>query len=137
MTGNKKTLYLLLPLLILALAALACGTGYRTTKKISGSSGEVRVMMKEANGADSTSVEINEDWSWTRVSSTVTLSMETGSCRATLPGDEGTVLSREAASGSPAQVFGDLVTDSFGDLELQTECQSAQNLELVISFALK
>ena len=135
MTRPKKTYYLILPILILTLAALACGTGYRTTQKITGNSGEVRVRMNEANGTDSTSVEINEDWSQIRVTSTVTLSVASGSCLVYLTGEDGTSISLDASAGSPGEVYGDLVTDVFGEVSLQTDCQDAQNLDLTIFFA--
>lgn len=135
MTRSKKVCYFILPILILALAALACGTGYRTTQKISGNSGEVRVRMNEANGTDSTSVEINEDWSRVRVTSTVSLSVDSGSCLAYLTGEDGTSISLDASAGSPGEVYGDLVTDVFGEVDLQTDCQNAQNLDLTIFFA--
>lgn len=135
MTRPEKTYYLVLPILILALAALACGTGYRTTQKISGNSGEVRVRTNEANGIDSTSVEINEDWSQVRVTSTVTLSVGSGSCLVHLTGENGTSISLDASAGSPGEVYGDLVTDIFGEVDLQTDCQNAKNLDLTIFFA--
>lgn len=135
MTRPEKTYYLVLPILILALAALACGTGYRTTQKISGNSGEVRVRTNEANGIDSTSVEINEDWSRVRVTSTVTLSVDSGSCLVHLTGENGTSISLDASAGSPGEVYGDLVTDIFGEVDLQTDCQNAKNLDLTIFFA--
>ena len=135
MTRHKKTKHLVLAILILALATLACGTGYTTTHKISGNSGEVRVRMKEANGTDSTSVEISEDWSRVRVSTTVTFGVETGSCLAYLSGEDGTSISLDASAGSPKEVYGSLVTDAFGEVDLQTDCQNAQNVDLTIYFS--
>lgn len=137
MTRQKKVLYLVLPILMLSLAVLACSGGYSTTSKLSGNSGEVRVRTKEADGTDSTSVELNEDFLRDRVAATVTLSVEAGSCRATLVGEEGTTITLDAAAGSSAQASGDLVTDAFGEVELQTDCQGAQNLDLLINFNLK
>ncbi|MCJ7733709.1 MAG: hypothetical protein MUP11_04080 [Anaerolineales bacterium] len=137
MSRSKKICPILLPILILTLVTLACGTGYRTTQKITGNSGEIRVRMNDANGSDSTSVEINEDYSWQRVTTTVSFSLEAGSCRATLQGEEGTIISMDASAGSPAQVYGDLITDAFGEINLQTDCQNALNLDMVISFTLK
>jgi len=134
MTRSKKAYYLVLPILVLALAALACGTGYRTTQKISGDSGEVRVRTNEANGMDSASVEINEDWSRVRVTSAVTLSVDSGSCLVNLTGEDGTSISLDVTAGSPGEVYGDLVTDVFGEVDLQTDCQNAQNLDLTIFF---
>ncbi len=135
MTKNKKTSYLVLVMSVLALAALACGTGFTTTHKISGNSGEVRVRMNEANGTDSTSMEINEDWSRVRVSTTVTFSVESGSCLAYLTGEDGTAISLDTSAGSPTEVYGSLVTDGFGEIDLQTDCQNAQNLDLTVYFA--
>jgi len=135
MNSPKKVYYLVLPILILALAALACGTGYTTTHKLSGNSGEVRIRMNEANGTDSTSAEISEDWSRVRVTATVTLSVDTGSCLAYVTGEDGTSINLNASAGSPGEVYGNLVTDSFGEVDLQTDCQNAQNLDLTIYFA--
>jgi hypothetical protein len=135
MNGSKKNYYLVLAVLILAMAALACGTGYRTTQKISGNSGEVRVRMNEANGVDSTSVELNEDWSGVRVTATITLSVESGSCTAYLTGGEGTSIRLDASAGSPGEVYGNLVTDVFGEVDLETDCQNAQDLDLNIFFS--
>jgi hypothetical protein len=137
MTRHKKTLYLILPVLILTLAALACGTGYQTSSKISGNTGEVRIKMKEADGVDTTSVEINEDWTRARIGTTVTLAVETGSCQAYLTGEDGTNIYLDAAGGSPNQTYGDLVTDAFGEIDLQTDCQGVQNLDLLINFTRK
>ena len=135
MTGKKRVLWLLLPILALLAAGLACGTGYRTSSKIVGNSGEVRVQMKEANGVDSTSVELNEDWSWDRVTATVTLRVSAGSCGATLTGNENTAINLQASAGSPAEMNGSLVTDGFGEVDLETNCQNAQDLDLTISFS--
>ncbi len=137
MTPQKRTIHLLLAASILALSALACSSGYQTTSKLFGNSGEVRVRMKDADGSNSTSLEINEDWSRERVNAAVTLSVEAGSCRATLSGGDHTVITLNASQGSSAQANGDLVTDSFGDINLQTDCQGGQNLDLVVSFTLK
>lgn len=135
MTPKKRTIYLALALAILAVTALACGTGYQTSSKILGNSGEVRVKMKDASGTNSTSVEINEDWPRESISTTATLSLEAGSCLATLMGNEGTVLVLEAAAGSPTETYGELVTDGFGEVDLQTDCQGGQNLDLLITFS--
>jgi hypothetical protein len=135
MTRSKRTLSLISAVLILALAALACGTGYQTSSKITGNTGEVRVKMNESNGVDTTSVEINEDWPRTSVSTTAILSMEAGSCLAYLTGEDGTSINLSAAAGSPDQVSGILVTDGFGEIEMQTDCQGAQNLEIAIAFS--
>ena len=137
MTRKKRNYYLILPILALALAILACSGGYSTTSKLSGNSGEVRVRTKEADGTDSTSVELNEDWMRDRVFATATLSVETGSCQATLAGEEGTALVLNATAGSPAQATGDLVTDGFGDVDLETNCQGVTNLDLLINFTLR
>ena len=137
MTRQKRAFYLILPILMLSLAVLACSGGYSTTAKRVGNSGEVRLKTKEADGLDSTSVEINEDFYWDRVTATAALSVEAGSCRATLSGEEGTAITLDAAAGSPAQSSGDLVTDTFGEVELQTDCHGAQNLDLLINFNLK
>ena len=134
MTGSTRIYFLVFPILILALAALACGTGYRTTQKTSGNSGEVRVRMNEADGVDSTSMEINEDWSRVRVTSTVTLSVASGNCLANLIGEDGTSISLDASVGRPGEVYGDLVTDVFGEVSLQTDCQNARDLDLTIFF---
>ncbi len=137
MTRQKKIIYLILPILALALAVLACSGGYSTTSKLSGNSGEIRVRTKEADGKDSTSVELNEDWMRERVFATATLSLEAGSCQATLVGQDGTALVLDAAAGSPAQTSGDLMTDGFGEVDLETNCQGAANLELLINFTLR
>ena len=134
MTSRKRLSRLALPILVLLLANLACGTGYRTSSSIYGESGKVRVQLKEADGEYTNSVEINEDWSWDRVSATVTFSVSEGSCQATLSGDENTVIVLNASAGNPGQSSGDLVTDSFGDVDLVTNCQSAKELDLTIEF---
>jgi hypothetical protein len=135
MSKHKKNLVLLLPIALLVLAALACSGGTSTTHKIVGNSGETRVRMKEADGSDTTSVEINEDWAWTRVNATVTLFVETGSCTATVTGDEGTVITLSAAAGSPTQGSGQLVTDGFGEVSLATDSQNVTNMDLLIEFS--
>lgn len=134
MTPRKRTLYLVLALALLAGVSLACGTGYQTSSKITGNSGEVRLKMKDASGTNSTSVEINEDWFREGIAVSATLSVESGSCRATLSGEDGTLLVLDAAAGSPAEAYGELVTNSFGDISLETDCQGGQNLELTLSF---
>lgn len=134
MTSKKRLFRLVLPMLILLLAGLACGTGYKTSSSIYGESGKVRVQLKEADGEYTNSVEINEDWSWDRVSATVTFSVSAGSCQATLSGDENTSIVLSASAGNPGQASGDLVTDSFGDVDLVTNCQAATELDLTIEF---
>ena len=137
MTKQKRTTYLILPILVLALAALACSGGSTTTHKLTGNSGEVRVRMKEVDGAETTSMEINEDWSRTRVAATVTFSVEAGSCLANVTGEDGTAISLSASAGSPGQASGDLVTDGFGEVDLTAECQGGTNLDLTVQFSLK
>lgn len=134
MTSRNRIYKLALPFLILILAGLACGTGYKTSSSIYGESGKVRVQLKEGDGVYTNSVEINEDWSWDRVSATVTFSVSEGSCLATLSGDENTSIVLTASAGNPSEMTGDLVTDSFGDVELVTDCTSAKELDLTINF---
>lgn len=137
MTARRRLYRLALAILILAIAALACGTGFKTSSRIYGLSGVVRVQIKEADGVYSNSVEINEDWSQERVSATVTLSVSAGSCQATLSGDENTSIILNVVEGSPTEAYGDLVTDSFGEVALETDCQEAQDLDLSIDFTRK
>jgi hypothetical protein len=137
MTARRRLSRLALPILILTIATLACGTGYKTSSRIYGLSGLVRVQLKEADGIYTNSVEINEDWSQERISATVTLSVSAGSCRATLSGNENTSIVLDAAVDSPSETYGDLVTDSFGELDLETDCQDAQDLDLSIDFTRK
>ena len=137
MIRKKRKTYLILAILAVTLAALACSGGYTTTSKLSGNSGEVRIKTKEADGTDSTSVELNEDWTRERVGVTATLTLEAGSCQADLVGEDGTVLTLNASAGNPARASGDLVTDGFGEVEFETNCQGVQNLELLITFTLK
>lgn len=137
MTARRRLSRMVLPILILTIAALACGTGYKTSSRIYGLSGLVRVQLKEADGIYTNSVEINEDWSQVRISATLTLSVSAGSCRATLSGNENTSIILDAVVGSPSEAYGDLVTDSFGELDLETDCQDAQDLDLSIDFTRK
>ncbi len=137
MTRRKRAAYLILPILMLSLAILACSGGYSTTSKISGNSGEVRVKTKTGEGIDTTSVELNDDWMRDRVFATVTFTVEGGSCQATLIGEEGTRIEVNASTGSPGQASGDLVTDGFGEVTLDTNCQNAKELNLLISFTLR
>lgn len=134
MTSRKRLNRLALPFLILVLAGLACGTGYRTSSSIYGESGKVRVQLKEGDGVYTNSVEINEDWSWDRVSATVTFSVSEGSCLATLSGGENTSIVLNATAENTGEMSGDLVTDGFGDVELVTDCQEAKELDLTINF---
>ncbi len=121
MTTRRRLYPLALPILVLAIAILACGTGYKTSTRIYGLSGVVRVQIKEANGVYTNSVEINEDWSQERFSATVTLSVSAGSCRAILSGNENTSIILDVGEGSPTEAYGDLVTDSFGEVSLETD----------------
>lgn len=93
--------------------------------------------MNEADGTDQTSLEINEDYFRERVTDTVTLTVESGNCRVTLVGQDGTTISLSASAGSPAEVYGDLVTDEVGEVTLETEAKGAKNVEIIIRFALK
>jgi hypothetical protein len=134
MKERRRLYWLLLPILALVFAGLACGTGFSTSSTIYGLSGNVQAKMKEANGVYTNSIEINEDWSYDRFSATFTFSVGSGSCRATLSGDENTSIVLEAAEGSPSEVYGELVTDGFGEIDLETDCQDAQDLGLTINF---
>jgi len=137
MTRQKRIYLLILPILTLSLAVLACSGGYSTTSKISGNSGEVRVKTGAGDGIDTTSVELNDDWTRDRVFATVTFSVEDGSCQATLVGEENTRIEVSASAGSPGQTSGYLVTDGFGEVTLDTNCQGAQNLDVLINFTLQ
>jgi len=137
MTRKKRVLYLILPILVLSLAVLACSGGYSTSRKVSGNSGEVRVKTKAADGLDTTSVEINEDWSYARIGATATLSVESGSCQGVLVGEEGTRMELNASAGSAGSAIGDLVTDGFGEVDLDLNCQGASNVEVFVTFTRK
>jgi hypothetical protein len=93
--------------------------------------------MKEADGVNNNMIEISEDWSRERISATVDFSVVEGSCRAVLSGEDNTSITLDAAAGSPIRMVGDLVTDGFGDLDLETDCQNATELDLTINFTLK
>ncbi len=137
MTRRKRAAYLILPILMLTLAILACSGSYSTTSKINGNAGEVRVKTKTGEGIETTSVELNDDWMRDRVFATVTFTVEAGSCQATLIGEEGTRIEVNASVGSTGQASGDLVTDGFGEVTLDTNCQNAQELDVLISFTLR
>jgi len=137
MTRQKRIYYLILPILALSLAILACSGGYSTSSKISGNNGEVRVKTNAVNGIDTTSVELNDDWSYSRVAANVAFGVESGSCQATLLGEEGTRIAVDASAGSPGQASGDLVLDGFGDITFDSNCQNAENLDLLINFTLR
>ena len=137
MTKETNSLLHFLPVLVLTLVLLACGTGYRTTSKITGDSDQVQIKMNEANGSDQTSVEINEDFFHERVTATVSLVVEIGSSQATLAGGDGTSMFLNASTGNPSQVYGDLVTDGLGKITLETDAQQAKKVEITIDFALK
>jgi hypothetical protein len=137
MTKKTPRRLLFIPALFLILATLACGTGYSTSSKIVGNTGQITVKIKETDGTDQNSVEMNENFFHERVTATVSLVVEVGSCQATLIGEDGTSISLSASAGSPAQASGDLVTDGFGEITLATESQLAQNVEITIDFALK
>jgi hypothetical protein len=137
MSNKKRALYLISVVMILSLVTLACGTGYSTTSKLSGNSGEVKVSLKSADGANSNSVEINEDWSYAQIATTVTATTEAGSCAVSITGGENTAISLNTAAGSPGQASGVLVTDGFGEVDLQTNCAGAENLTVQFNFTLK
>jgi hypothetical protein len=54
-----------------------------------------------------------------------------------LSGEENTALIMDVSAGSPAEVYGELVTDGFGGLDLNTDCQGAKDLEVTIDFTRK
>ena len=134
MQARKRLAWLALPILALVIASLACGTGFSTSAKRYGLSGNVQAKMKEADGVYTNSIEINEDWSYERFSATVSFSVSGGSCQATLTGNENTSIVLEASAGSPTETHGTLVTDGFGEIDLETDCQDAQELVLQIDF---
>jgi hypothetical protein len=134
MNKRRRLIWIALPLLALVLASLACGSGYRTSTSITGLTGKSRLQMNEASGVNNNSMEINEDWSYTRVDATVTLSVSEGSCQATVSGSENTSITLSAAAGSPGAMTGPLVTDGFGEVDLETNCQDAKELDIQIDF---
>jgi len=40
----------------------------------------------------------------------------------------------EASAGSPNNTSGELVTDGFGEVDLETNCQDAEEMALIIDF---
>jgi hypothetical protein len=50
---------------------------------------------------------------------------------------DGTTISLSASAGSPAEVYGDLVTDGVGEVILETKAQGAKNVDIIVRFALK
>jgi len=137
MKTRKKLPWLVLPILAVMIASLACGTGFSTKSTIYGLSGKVQADLREGDGVYNNSIEINEDWSYVRLSATVSLSVSAGSCRATLSGGENTQLVLEASAGSPDNTSGELVTDGFGEVDLETNCQDAEEMSLIIDFTRK
>ena len=134
MSKSRKLTWLVLPILALVLASLACGAGYRTSTSISGLTGKSRIQMNEASGVNNNSMDINEDWTYTGVNATITFSVTEGSCQAIVSGSENTSITISAAAGSPGVVTGRLVTDGFGEVDLETNCQDAKELDLLIDF---
>jgi len=134
MQAKKRLAWLALPLMALVIASLACGTGFSTSSTIYGNSGKVQAKLKEGDGVNNNSLEINEDWSYVQFSATINLSVSAGSCRATLSGGENTSIVLEASAGSPAETYGTLVTDGFGEIDLETDCQNAEEMLLVVDF---
>jgi hypothetical protein len=137
MNPKRKLYRIILAALALLLVGLACGTGYSTSSKIYGQSGNVTVKLKTSEGTNYNSVEINEDWSWDRIDAKVILSVNEGSCQVTLSGEENTALVMNVSAGNPVETYGELVTDGFGELDLNTDCQGAKDLELQIDFTVK
>lgn len=137
MKGRKRLIWLALPIMALMIASLACGTGFSTSAKRYGLSGNIQAKLKEGNGVYTNSIEINEDWSYARFDATVSLSVNAGSCRATLSGGENTSIILEAAAGNPSETYGELVTDGFGEVDLETNCQNAEEMVLTIDFTRK
>jgi len=137
MQARKRLAWLALPLMALVIASLACGTGYRTSSSITGLSGKSRIQMNSANGLNTNSLEINDDWSYTEVNATVTFSVSEGSCQATLTGNENTSIIVNATAGNPGQTAGILVTDGFGEVDMDTNCQDAKELDLLVEFTRK
>ena len=137
MRMKRKYYRMILPILALLLAGLACSTGYSTSSSIYGESGNVKIKLKTSEGTNYNSVEINEDWGWDRIDAKVMLTVNEGSCQVTLSGEENTALAMEVSAGSPVEVYGELVADSFGELDLNTDCQGAKDLEVTIDFTRK
>ena len=137
MNKRRKMIWLVLPVLALLIAGLACGSGFSTSSTIYGLSGNVRAKLKEGNGIYTNSLEINEDWNRVRFSATITLSVSEGSCQATLSGEENSSILMDVTAGSPVETSGELVTDAFGEIELETNCQDAKDLDLLINFTSK
>ena len=54
-----------------------------------------------------------------------------------MSGSDGTSISLHTSAGNPAQGFGSLVTDGFGEISLETDAQLAKNVEIKIDFTLK
>lgn len=137
MQARKRLIWLALPILALMIASLACGTGFSTSSKRYGLSGNIQAKLQEANGVNTNTIEINEDWSYVPFTATTNLTVSAGSCRATLSGGENTSIVLEASAGSPSEAYGELVTDGFGDIDLETDCQDAEGLVLTIDFTRK
>lgn len=134
MTERRRIYWLSLPFLALVLAVLACGTGFSTSTTIYGLSGRVRAQMKEANGVYTNSLEIDEDWIHARINASVSFSVSEGSCQATLSGGENSSITVSATADNPGEASGTLVTDAFGDVDLETDCQEAKELDLLVEF---
>jgi hypothetical protein len=134
MITNTNKIKLILASFTIFLATLACGTGYRTTSNISGNSGTIRVQIKDADGSNQTKIEINEDYVRESVQIEAAFSLESGSCQATLSGEDGSRISLVASGGNPGTIQGQLITNGFGEIDLETNCQNGVNMDLVIEF---
>lgn len=134
MIMNSNRIKIFLTAFLIVVVTLACGTGYRTTSNIAGNSGTIRVRMKNADGANRTNIEINEDYFRESIQIQAAFSLESGSCQATLSGEDGSRISLVASGGNPGQTQGELITDGFGEVDLETNCQDGVNLDLVLEF---
>lgn len=81
--------------------------------------------------------KLTKNYTRERVSLTASLLVETGSCQVTLIGQDGTLIRLSASADSPVEVFGDLVSDDFGEITLETATQGEKYVDLTLNFSLK
>lgn len=131
----------LLGLVVLALFLTACEgysqTGARTSSQQGANGGNLTTKANKANGTLEEAIEI-EGGSGLILEADVTLSVEKGSFKIELLGEDGQVtLTLEARDGQAVSGHGQMVVDSFDEANYRVTATEAENVEYTIEYTFR
>ena len=133
--SSQRKWKILVALICLMAAILACGKGYTTTRTRTGDKGKVVLKLANLDGSDETQIEIDKSFTWDTLALEIVVEVEEGNFQAEFIDDEGQSLVMEATPGNPATGKRNMVTDGLGKITLNSQGEGTQNVTITIEYS--